>query len=126
MRCQPASKGPLGDLLPTVKTRPSDKILTCEDHPELAEPIKGRFVADFGHRATGICDDIHVVAEAHGIAGGPEQANVGGEAREDQVGAARGLQGGDQLRLIEAAQDATALEACSEGVRKPTDSTACS
>ena len=99
------------DLLGFQAVRTAEIILELGDylidhtdsHPQASKSVKGRVIANRGHGAAGISDDIHVVAKANGIAGGPEKTDVSGETREDQVGAARGLQCGDQFRLVKAA-----------------------
>lgn len=74
-----------------------------DSDPQASKSVKGRVIANRGHGAAGISDDIHVVAKANGIAGGPEQTDIRGEAGEDEVGAARGLECFDQFGLVEAA-----------------------
>ena len=76
-----------------------DLVDHADCHAEAAKPIKRGVVADRGHGAAGIGDDIHVVAKPNGVPGRPEQTDVGGQARENQVGAARGLQRGGEVRV---------------------------
>ena len=80
-----------------------DLIDHADRDAEATKPIKSRVVADRGHGATGICNDIHVVAEANGVPGGPEQTDVSGQSGQDEVGSARGLESGDEFRLVETA-----------------------
>ncbi|WSB31558.1 hypothetical protein OG949_00780 [Streptomyces scopuliridis] len=80
----------------------------------LVHAADGNVVGDLGGGAAGVGDDLDLVAGGEGGEGGVDGADVIGDAGDDEVGAAGGLDGGGEVFVVEGVDDALALDAGGE------------